>query len=86
MLSMQGVQVGSLFGELRSHMLHGVAKKKNKEYLYFTWLMILSQDLEILGLNHDEMSNSKNGVPSGKSTNSFSRCSLYKCKQKMKLI
>ena len=31
MLSLQGAQVQSLVGELRSHMLHGVAKKKKNK-------------------------------------------------------
>ena len=31
MLLLQGAQVGSLVGELRSHKLHGIAKKKKKK-------------------------------------------------------
>ena len=31
MLLLQGAQVGSLVGELRSHKLHGIAKKKGEE-------------------------------------------------------
>ena len=31
MLLMQGAQFQSLVGELKSHMLHGMAKKKKKE-------------------------------------------------------
>ena len=31
MISLQGAQVQSLVGELRSHMLHGVAKKKHNK-------------------------------------------------------
>ena len=31
MLLLQGAQVGSLVGELRSHKLHGIAKKKEEE-------------------------------------------------------
>ena len=31
MLLLQGAQVGSLVGELRSHKLHGIAKKKKEE-------------------------------------------------------
>ena len=30
---MQGAQVQSLIGELRTHMLHGVAKKKKKKQI-----------------------------------------------------
>ena len=34
MLSIQGPQAQSLVGELRSHMQHGIAKKKKKKNLW----------------------------------------------------
>ena len=41
MFPMQVAQVLSLIGELRSHMLHGEAKKKKKKELY--GMQIISQ-------------------------------------------
>ena len=39
MLPMQGTWVQSLVGELRSHLLHGVGKKKKKSSLNISWYL-----------------------------------------------